>query len=103
MQNNVHENNRNTTNLEQDVITDRQVFGGVQNFRYLGTMINSENLRSDGIKSRSAASIRCFYGWRQIFSYRAMSKAVKTKMYKVMVEPIVVYRNETLAMSEMDR
>jgi len=61
MQNNVHENNRNTTNLEQDLIMDRQVFGGVHNFRYLGTMINSENLISDGIKSRSAAGIRCFY------------------------------------------
>ena len=32
-----------------------------------------------------------------------MSEAVKIKMYKVMVKPIVVYRSETLAMSEMDR
>jgi hypothetical protein len=59
MKNNVHENNTHTTNSEQDLIMDRQVFGGVQNFRYLGTMINSENLISDAIKSRSAAGIRC--------------------------------------------
>jgi len=93
--------NRNTTNLEQDLIVDRQVFVGVQNFRYLGTVINSENLISDGIKSRCAAGIRCFYSRRQIFSSRAMSEAVKIKMYKMMVKP--VYRSETLAVSEMDR
>jgi hypothetical protein len=95
--------NRNTTNLEQDLIMDRQVFGGVQNFRYLGTVINSENYISDGIKSRSAAGIRYFYSRRQIFSSRAVSEAVKIKMYKMMVEPVVVYRSEKLAMSEMDR
>jgi hypothetical protein len=66
-------------------------------------VINSENLISDGIKSRSAAAIRCFYSRRQIFSYRAKSEALKIKMYKMMVKPIVVYRSETLAMSEMDR
>jgi hypothetical protein len=29
-------------NLEQDLIMDLQVFEGVQNFRYLGTTINSK-------------------------------------------------------------
>jgi hypothetical protein len=70
---------------------DRQVFGGVQNFRYLGTVINSENLISDGIKSRSAAGIRCFYSRRQIFSSRAMSEEVEIKMCKMMVNLVVVY------------
>jgi hypothetical protein len=32
--------NRNITKLEQDLIMDRHVFEGVQNFRYLVTMIN---------------------------------------------------------------
>jgi hypothetical protein len=31
-----------------------------------------------------------------------MNKTVKIRMYKVMVKPVVVYRNETLAMTEMD-
>jgi hypothetical protein len=31
---------RNKTNLEQNLITDRHVFEGVQNFRYLGTLID---------------------------------------------------------------
>jgi len=32
--------NRDITNLEQDLIMDRQTFEGIQNFRYLGTLIN---------------------------------------------------------------
>jgi hypothetical protein len=36
--------NRTVANLEQDLIMDGQVFEMVQNFRYLGTLMNSENL-----------------------------------------------------------
>ena len=53
--------NRNIRNLEQDMRMDRQVFEGIQNFRYLGALINSKNLISDKIKSRIGASNRCFY------------------------------------------
>lgn len=50
--------NGNTTNLEQDLIMDRQVFDRFQNIRYLGAMINSKNLIIDGIKLRIAAANR---------------------------------------------
>jgi hypothetical protein len=47
--------NKNITNLEQDLIMNEQVFEGVQNFRYLGALINSKYSISDEIKSRIAA------------------------------------------------
>ena len=34
---------RNITNLEQVMIMDREIFEGVQNFRFLGKLINSKN------------------------------------------------------------
>jgi hypothetical protein len=37
--------NRNITNLEHYLIIDGQVCGGVQNFRYLGTLINFKNVK----------------------------------------------------------
>ena len=48
---------------------------------------------SDEKKSRIAAgnTRRCFYSLRQIFRRRAMSKAVKRKIYK----PVAVYGSET--------
>ena len=42
--------NRNITNSEQDVIMNGQVFEDVQNFRYVGALINSINLISVDIK-----------------------------------------------------
>ena len=75
--------NRNITNLEQDLIMDGQAFEGVQNFRYLGALINSKKKKiiSDKIKSITAAYNRCFYSLRQKFRTRAISKAVNIKMY----------------------
>ena len=84
------------------MIKNGHVFARVQNFRYLGALIISKNLITDEIKSRIAAGNRCFYSLRQIFRSRAMSKAVKIKIYKTMVKPVVVFGSETQAMAEMD-
>jgi len=93
--------NRNITNLEQDMITNRHVFAMVQNFRYLGALIISKNVIIDEIKSRIAAGNRCFYSIRHIFRAKAISKSVKIKIYKMMVKPLVVFGSETGAMVEM--
>ena len=73
--------NRNIMNSEQDLIMNEQVFEDVQDFRYVGALINSINLISDEIKSRITAGNRCFYNLRQIFRSRTMSKAVKIKIH----------------------
>jgi hypothetical protein len=39
---------------------------------------------------------------RQIFRSGAVSKRVKIKIYKKMVQTVVVYGSETWAMTEMD-
>ena len=83
-------------------ILDVQVFEGVQNFRYSGTLKNTKNLKSDEIKSRTASGNRYFYTLRQIFRSRAMSKVVKIKIYKTKVKPVAVYGSETWALTEMD-
>jgi hypothetical protein len=43
-----------------------------------------------------------FKALRKIFRSRAMSKAVKINIYKMMVIPVVVFGSETWAMTEMD-
>jgi hypothetical protein len=73
--------NRNRINFEHGLIIDGQVFEGVQNFRFLWTLINSKNLKSEKIKSSIAAHTICFYSQGQIFRPRAISKAVQIKIY----------------------
>jgi len=38
----------------------------------------------------------------QIFRHRAMSKAVKCKIYIMLVKPVVLYGSETWTMTEID-
>ena len=84
------------------MIMNGHIFARVQHFRYLGALIISKNLIIDEIKSRIAVFNRCFYSLRQIFRAKAISKAVKIKIYKMMVKPVVVFGSETRAMAEMD-
>jgi len=77
-----------------------QVFQGVLNSRYLDALINSKKLVSDEIISRIAARNRCSYSF--VFSFTAMSKAVKIKKYKTIVKSAVVFGSETWAVAEID-
>ena len=43
-----------------------------------------------------------FYSLGQIFRHRAISKAVKYKIYIMLVKPVVVYGSETWTMTEID-
>jgi len=94
--------NGTVTNLEQDLVINGQIFEGVQNFTYLGALINSKNLISVEIKSRIAGGNRCFYSLRQIFRSRATSKAVKIKIHKKMVKRVAVFGSEMWAKTKMD-
>jgi len=92
---------RNATNLEQNMITNGHVFG-VHSLRYLVALIDTKHLISDEIKSKIAASNRCFYGLRHIFRSRSVSKAVKIKIHKTEVKPVVLCGSATWVMTEMD-
>jgi hypothetical protein len=89
--------NRNITNLEQDFITDLQAFEGVRKFKYLGSLVNSINVKSEEIKIRIAAGDRCFCSLGHIFRSRVLSKTVKIARfeYKTVVKPVVEYDSET--------
>jgi hypothetical protein len=74
----------------------------VQNFSYSSILINSKYVINEEIKSRIAAGKRCFFRLRQIFRSRAMGKAVKIMIYRMMVKPAVVFGSETWPLSEVD-
>jgi len=65
-------------------------------------LINSKNLINEEIKSRIAAGKRCFFRLRQIFRSRAMGKAAKIMIYRMMVKPVVVFRSEAWPVTEVD-
>jgi len=68
---------------------------GFRKLKYLGSLINSKNVKSEDINLRIAASDRCFCSLGQTFRSRALSKTIKIALYKTMVKPVVVYGSET--------
>jgi len=66
-------------------------------FSYSSTLINSKKVINEEVKSRIAAGKRCFFRLRQIFRSRAMGKAVKIMIYRMIVKPVLVFRSETWA------
>jgi len=65
-------------------------------------LIYSQNLISDEIKSRIAASNRCFSIVQDKYLGLVISKAVKIKIHATMVKTAVVFGSETWAMAERD-
>jgi hypothetical protein len=69
--------------------------------RYLGTFINSNNVICEEIKLMIAICGSCLHGLGQIFSSGAMSKAVKIKIHKTILQPVVLYGREAWPVTEM--
>lgn len=63
-------------------------------------MITLKNDRKEEMKSRIPAGNRCSYSLK-IFKSKAIRRAVKTRLYKKIVKPIL-YGNETCPSTETD-
>ena len=72
----MHENKQKYNTFRAILIMDGQIFEGVWNFRYLGTLINLKNVISDEIISSIAVGNRYFYNLRRTFRSRTRSKAL---------------------------
>jgi hypothetical protein len=79
---------------------DRHVFEGVQNFRNLGTLIDSKKAIIEDITPRISAGNRHYCNLNRIFRSRAENIGVKIQI-KTMVKP-VAYVSETQPMREKD-
>jgi hypothetical protein len=90
------------TDIEQALVINDMLFEEVNCFKYLGSMITSKNEIKEEIKARITAVNSCYYALKHIFKSRAVSKAVKTKIYKTLVKPIVMYGSEAWPLTEAD-
>jgi hypothetical protein len=90
---------------EQDVHTrtvdiNRKVYQEVTDFKYLGSIITSDNNCERYIKPRMAAGNRSYYAVTKIMKSREISKSSKLKIYRTIVRPIIMYGYEGWTTSE---
>jgi len=72
----------------------------VKSFKYLGSIVNTDNTMEDEIKKRIALGNGVYLANKKMFQSRLMSKRAKLKLYYSVIRPIVTYSCETWILKE---
>jgi hypothetical protein len=68
-------------------------------FRYLGTTIANQNLIQEEIKRRLNSGNACYHSVQNLLSSRLLSKNINTRIYKIIILPVVLYGCETWSLT----
>lgn len=77
-------------------------FEVVDDFIYLGSLVNNKNNVSMEIKRRITLANRCYFGLSKQMRSRNISRATKITLYKSLILPVLTYGAEAWVMSTAD-
>jgi hypothetical protein len=69
----------------------------VQQYKYLGSIINVSNSIEEEIKERIVLGTKGYYANLKFFKSRQFTKQLKLKLYRTVIRPIVTYASETIS------
>jgi len=93
---------RKDTTLHEDLAIGNYVFKRVDNFKYLGTMVNKMNNRSVEVNARLIITNRAYYGLQNHVKSRNISRNIKTLLYKTLIRPVLTHGAEIWVLSKQD-
>jgi hypothetical protein len=67
----------------------------VQSFKYLGSIVNTNNTVEEEIKERISAGNKAYFVHKTLFMSKTLSKKSKLKLYKSVIRQVVIYASET--------
>ena len=67
------------------------LFEKVNSFKYLGTMVNTDNSIEEEIKERIAAGNRAYHAHKKLFTSKLITRNVKLQLYNTLIRPTVTY------------
>ena len=71
----------------------------VEEFKYLGTTLTSQNSLQEEIKCTLKLGNACYYSMQNLLSSSLLSETLKTKIYRTMILPVVLYGCETWSLT----
>lgn len=86
--------------IGQNFTVEDKNFEVVQQFKYLGVQINSENKISQEIQLRVTAGNRTYFSLMSIFKASYVTRITKLKIYKAIIRPVVTYGCQTWTMTK---
>lgn len=78
-------------------------FEAVENFKYLGVMINNKNQRKQEIDQRIQAGHRAYYKYKTIMKDKSISRDTKRRVYKAAIRPVVIYGMEAMTLTNAEQ
>jgi hypothetical protein len=90
------------TTLLQDLTIGNYIFKRVDNFKYLGTMVNKMSNRSVEVNARLTMANRAYYELQNHMKLRIISRNTKTLLYETLIRPVLTYGVETWVLSKQD-
>jgi hypothetical protein len=72
----------------------------VRSYKYLGSVVNSDNSIEEEIQHRITLGNKAYYANQFLFKSRLVSKKSKLKLYCSIIRPIVTYACETWVLKE---
>ena len=89
---------KDITNLK----IDNFAFESVENFNYLGFILNADNKMNIEIVERIAKGNRAYYANVKLIKLKFLKKNTKMKIYKKMIRPVIMYSSETWTLTTKD-
>jgi hypothetical protein len=80
--------------------TEEEQFEQVNSFKYLGTMVNTDNSIEEEIKERIAAGKRAIHVHKKLFTLKLIYRNVKLQIYNTLIYPTVTYASKTWVLKE---
>jgi hypothetical protein len=74
-------------------------FAGVKEFKYLGATLTNQNSIQEEIKSTMKPGNAWYYSVQNLLSHSLLSKNLKTKIYTIIILPVVLYGCETWSLT----
>ena len=76
--------------------TGEEQFEQVNSFKYVGTMVNTDNSIEEEIKGRISAGNRTYHVHKKLFSSKLISRNVKLQLYNTIIRPTVTYASRKI-------
>ena len=71
-------------------------------FKYLGSVVTSDNNVNTEIKSRLVAGNKVYFTLQNLLKNKNILRKVKLNIYKTLIRPVVLYGRETWALTKKD-